>query len=89
MVRDFELSEVSSDKLHWQVHHDEDTEVFINGVQVASFRGYTVRYENRKLNAQALASLKPGKNRISVHCHQTSGGQYIDIGLVSISPPKE
>lgn len=89
MVRDFEFNDVSSDKLHWQIHHDEDTEVFINGVQVARFRGYTVRYENRKLNAQALAALKPGKNRISVHCHQTSGGQYIDIGLVSISPPKD
>lgn len=81
MVRDFDLPEVDLSQLHWMIHHDEDTEIYINGKLAAELSGYSVQYETRPLSQTAKQLLKRGKNRISVHCHQTGGGQYIDVGL--------
>ncbi len=75
MIRDIELSDTESfASLHWLVHHDEDTEIFIKGQLAAKFSGYSVQYDLRPLSSAALSLLTYGKNRISVHCHQTGGG---------------
>lgn len=68
------------------VSHDEDAEVYINGVLICSFKGYQ-NYYYAPVDYDALAkALKVGKNVLSVHCHQTQGGQYIDFGLVKEVP---
>jgi len=82
--RTFELAAGNLDGTHLSIHHDEDAEVYINGQLVAEVKGYTTNYTQIALDAKALKTLKPGANSIAVHCHQVQGGQYIDIGLVSV-----
>jgi hypothetical protein len=86
MVRDVELPNASLESLQWMIHHDEDTEIYVNGELAEKLSGYTTQYVTRALSARAKSLLKPGKNRIAVHCHQTGGGQYIDLGIVAVQP---
>ena len=66
------------------VHHDEDAEIYINGVLAARPRGFVAEYIPVRINDEARATIKPGKNTIAIRCRQTSGGQYIDAGLVQV-----
>ena len=83
--RDFEWSaDKPIHELGLRIHHDEDTEVFLNGVLIGTASGYSTSYHDRPLDEAATKALKPGKNILAVHCHQTGGGQYIDVGLVDV-----
>ena len=78
--RTFNVAQVP-EKLTLYAHYDEDLDVFINGQSVYSKKGYTANYQAIELPATALQTLKKGENTIAVHCHQTTGGQYVDVGL--------
>ena len=64
--------------------HDEDAEVYLNGVLAARAVGYSTDYEETPISDAARAAIRPGKNLLAIHCHQTGGGQSIDAGLADI-----
>jgi hypothetical protein len=70
-----------------RIYHDDDADVYINGVPAGSYHGYTTNYEVADVAPAAVAAIKPGKNLIAIHCHQVYGGQYIDAGLGVVQQP--
>ncbi len=71
------------------IHHDEDSEIYLNGKLLAAVKGYTTDYSIVPLDEKTLAAAwKDGENVLAVHCHQTGGGQYIDVGLVRLEEAK-
>ncbi|HEY0073177.1 MAG TPA: DUF4965 domain-containing protein [Abditibacteriaceae bacterium] len=64
-----------------RLHHDEDADVYINGVLAIRAKDYTSDYGEEALNGAALNALQAGENLIAIHVHQIRGGQYIDAGL--------
>ena len=82
--REVDLPKQDFNQLQAWLHHDEDAEVYINGVLAVKAGGFISSYEAVPLLPQGKAALKAGENVIAIHCHQTSGGQYVDFGLVSV-----
>lgn len=78
-------------KLHrpklW-MRHDDDAEVYINGVLAVRAGRYNDGYGEFYLGGEAAAALKPGANLIAVHCRDTGGGRFIDTGLLDELPVK-
>jgi hypothetical protein len=82
--RTIQLPKGSVDGLQLLLHHDEDAEVYLNGVLAAKVTGFVTDYEEVPIAPAALKALRPGTNTIAIHCKQTGGGQYIDAGLVRV-----
>ena len=61
--------------------HDDVFELYINGTRVVSTGETWLQGERQQLTAEQKALLHEGENLIAAHCHNTSGGAYVDFGL--------
>jgi hypothetical protein len=84
--REVEIAPEKLKDIELWFHHDDEAEVYINGVLALDAGGFVGRYDYFPLTEAGRAALKAGKNLIAVHCHQTGGGQYVDLGFVDVKP---
>src|SRR5262245_36875660 len=80
--KNFRVGEIP-ERIAVDLHHDDEVEVYLNGRLVFEWRGYLVAYKRVVLPVEAAEALVTGDNLIAVHCHQTTGGQSIDVGLLA------
>ena len=56
--------------------------MFINGKPLLKRSGYQTSYEDILLTPEQKSLFQEGSNLLAVSCHQSSGGQGIDLGLI-------
>jgi hypothetical protein len=83
--RTFTMPQGEHHNIRLSVYHDEDIEVYINGVLAASATGFENSYQPMDITATAMNELKSGdKLTLAAHCHQTVGGQGVDVGICEV-----
>jgi hypothetical protein len=76
------LSAAQLGNLMFRLHHDEGAELYVNGVLALAVTGYETSYAYQPIAPAARSAIvQSGNNVLAVHCHQTTGGQYIDAGI--------
>jgi hypothetical protein len=80
--RTFTLTDTECQCAALDVHHDEDADIYLNGVKIASLAGYSTKYEEVVATETIRKALVKGRNILAVHCRQTTGGQFIDVGIL-------
>ena len=88
--REVTLPDKKYSNLQFNVCHDEDVEIYVNGILASAESGFTSSYDTLEIRPAARALLKPGATfTLAVHCHQTEGGQNIDVGMVNVEEVKQ
>lgn len=82
--REFRFEAKPTADVRLYVHHDEDADVYLNGVRIAALKGYTTDYVLVNLTSEALAAIRPGRNVLAAHVRNTRGGQCFDAGFVRL-----
>ena len=61
--------------------HDDVCEIFINGEKIHDTGLIWKKREKLILSSEQQKLLRAGENVLAVHCHNTTGGAYVDFGL--------
>ena len=86
-IRSFQLSQDIPEQLYLKISHDDNVEVYLNGLQILDKKGFTEhKYDYIPIKGAALKSLKKGNNALAIRIENTGGGQWLDAGLVTDDP---
>lgn len=80
--REFEAKDTKFKTAIIAIHHDDQAEVYLNGVKILDAGGWNNNYAGLDVTEAVKKAIKPGKNTITVYCHQDAGGQFIDVALL-------
>ncbi|WP_031528845.1 glutaminase family protein [Dyadobacter crusticola] len=87
--REFTLTTVDLEKPALNIFHDDDVQVYINGVSAFECAPcFTGDYEPKPISDAARKALRKGKNVIAAYCKNGAGPGYIDVGIVDEIAPK-
>jgi hypothetical protein len=89
MRREFNLDNIDLKGLNLRINHDDNIDLFINGVKVYSCNCWTGKYVNIPIDEKIKGVLRKGKNIIAAHVKNTAGGQWLDVGLAVEKPAAE
>lgn len=80
--REFSINELDKDaRIYLKYSHDDIFELYINGEKIVTT---DLSWNNDvllELTEEMKLKLKQGTNVIAAHCHNTTGGAYVDFGL--------
>ena len=80
--RTFDFNEPNiAEDIYLIYSHDDVFELYLNGEKLVSTGLVWKNNVYLKLSEEAKKKLRKGKNVIAVHCHNTTGGSYVDFGL--------
>lgn len=80
--RSFELSQdLTNETVYLRYSHDDVFELYLNNEKLVATDLSWKNDVTVELSPAAKAKLRKGNNVIAAHCHNTSGGAYVDFGL--------
>ena len=80
--RSFNLDQdLTNDIIYLRYSHDDVFELYLNGEKLVATDYSWNDDVTIELSASAKAKLRKGTNIIAAHCHNTTGGAYVDFGL--------
>ena len=69
-------------KLFLKIRHDDNVEVFLNGVNIYTLKGWTHKYLYIPVPDSLLKKTGEGNNILAIHVTNTAAEQWLDAGLV-------
>lgn len=80
--RSFNLNQdLTNDIIYLRYSHDDVFELYLNGEKLVATDYSWNDDVTIELSASAKAKLRKGTNIIAAHCHNTTGGAYVDFDL--------
>ncbi|MGC3944057.1 MAG: DUF4965 domain-containing protein [Chryseolinea sp.] len=79
--RTFSIHTPVKEEVFLKLLHDDNSELYLNGVQIYSHVGWLNKFNYFALSDLIKKNLKNGKNVFAVHVENTAGGASLDMGL--------